>query len=308
MMEGEVINFKRPYVLSSTRTRVMQSLKKDTLILTPFNLPKKNHKALVKFETPISLDKNSIVIPSSLVNMRTLPCPNSPKSIQKSRHSRTSSCQIQVSSFAQTKKMTPSEALANFPYHLKNFEKYEINTYNFLYFIGQDAVKQKAIFTDSSGNYIIKPRDYIFFRYEIIQLLGSGSYSQVLKCYDHKKNQHVAIKILKVQPKFRESGETEYKFLHLLNNNIRNETNIIKVYKKLVFRNHLIIVSELLHQNLFQFIEANDFHPININIVKRIATQLLIALNHIHSNNIIHCDLKPENILLKIQVNQVYAL
>ncbi|OMJ84138.1 hypothetical protein SteCoe_14830 [Stentor coeruleus] len=300
MMEGEVINFKRPYVLSSTRTRVMQSLKKDPLILTPFDIPKANRKALIKFEAPIPLDKKSIVIPLNPTNIKASPCTNSPKSSpHKSHHSRTSSQQIQISSFIQTKKMTPSEVLTNFPYHLTDFEKNEIKNYNFSYFIGQDAVKQKSIFTDASGNYIIKPKDHIFYRYEIIQLLGSGSYSQVLKCYDHKKNQHVAIKILKLQPKYRESGEIEYNILNLLNNNTKNETNIIKVYKKLVFRKHLIIVSELLHQNLYQFIESYDFKPININIVKRITTQLLIALNHIHSNNIIHCDLNPENILLK---------
>merc|ERR1712014_507168 len=47
-------------------------------------------------------------------------------------------------------------------------------------------------------------------------------------------------------------------------------------------KEHLIIVTELLRDNLYEF-----------------SKQVLIALEYVHSLRLIHCDLKPENILIR---------
>ena len=39
--------------------------------------------------------------------------------------------------------------------------------------------------------------DHIAYRYEIIEMLGKGSFGQVIRAYDHKMHQHVAIKIIR---------------------------------------------------------------------------------------------------------------
>ena len=67
-------------------------------------------------------------------------------------------------------------------------------------------------------------------------------------------------------------------------------------------KEHLIIVTELLRQNLFEFgkyISEND-EPIYFtrNRLCYICRQCLIALNFVHNLGLVHSDIKPENILL----------
>ena len=66
-----------------------------------------------------------------------------------------------------------------------------------------------------------------------------------------------------------------------------------------VFRKHLIITFEMLSVNLYEFIKMNNFQGFSLNLIKRFAIQILIALFYMREHNICHCDMKPENILLR---------
>ena len=39
--------------------------------------------------------------------------------------------------------------------------------------------------------------DHLVYRYEIMEVLGKGSFGQVVKSYDHKTGQYVAVKIIR---------------------------------------------------------------------------------------------------------------
>lgn len=39
--------------------------------------------------------------------------------------------------------------------------------------------------------------DHIAYRYEILEVIGRGSFGQVIRALDHKTNTHVAIKIIR---------------------------------------------------------------------------------------------------------------
>jgi len=39
--------------------------------------------------------------------------------------------------------------------------------------------------------------DHVAYRYEILELLGKGSFGQVIRAYDHKTRQCVAVKIIR---------------------------------------------------------------------------------------------------------------
>lgn len=39
--------------------------------------------------------------------------------------------------------------------------------------------------------------DHIGYRFEVLEVIGKGSFGQVLKCLDHKTNELVAIKMIR---------------------------------------------------------------------------------------------------------------
>lgn len=66
-----------------------------------------------------------------------------------------------------------------------------------------------------------------------------------------------------------------------------------------MWRRHVCIVFELLSDNLYELIIRNNYEGLSEELIRRFAIQILIGLEYLGSEGIVHCDLKPENILLK---------
>lgn len=94
-----------------------------------------------------------------------------------------------------------AEALQLYGDRLTEFEKQEINEYSEIWYLGLEAEKLHACgvkdYDDENGTYIKVNKDHVAYRYEIIETLGKGSFGQVLKCFDHKKKEHIAVKIIR---------------------------------------------------------------------------------------------------------------
>ena len=52
-------------------------------------------------------------------------------------------------------------------------------------------------FDNDQNEYIIRMNEHLGFRYEVNKKIGKGSFGVVMRCYDHKEKEYVAIKILK---------------------------------------------------------------------------------------------------------------
>jgi dual specificity tyrosine-phosphorylation-regulated kinase 2/3/4 len=190
--------------------------------------------------------------------------------------------------------------LTQFYDRLNEFEYKEIASYPEIYFIAKTKRKFTGKFCDERFYYRCFVGDHIAYRYEIVKLLGDGSFGMVLQCFDHKTQTMVALKILRKGKKFAKIGEMEAGVLEVLRIE-SDEEAIVKKLDQFKFRGHFFIVFELLSIDLYQFLKKNEFHGANLNIIKRIAVQIIIALKHIHASGFIHCDLKPENILFKAE-------
>ena len=80
-----------------------------------------------------------------------------------------------------------------------------------MYFLGLDAPKIQATsllghnfgFDDERGDYQVVVKDHLAYRFEVLDKLGSGSFGQALKCFDHMKQAMVAIKVIRNKKRFQ---------------------------------------------------------------------------------------------------------
>lgn len=88
-----------------------------------------------------------------------------------------------------------------------------------------DASVHNSGYDDAKGDLYLTAHDHIAYRYEILSLLGSGSFGQVVKCYDHKEKGHVAVKIIRNKRRFEKQGLVEVSVLNKLAAEVSGTSN-----------------------------------------------------------------------------------
>jgi hypothetical protein len=156
--------------------------------------------------------------------------------------------------------LSPAAALKLYMNQMTLFEQGEILDFPQVYFVG--STKQKVRpngdastnngYDDERGDYTVVPHDHINFRYEILSVLGKGSFGVVLKCFDWKTSQHVAIKLIRNKKRFHHQALVEVKILEHLRDRADGDAGqtMVTMTEYFYFRNHMCISFELLSINL----------------------------------------------------------
>ncbi|KHJ41222.1 kinase domain protein [Trichuris suis] len=127
-------------------------------------------------------------------------------------------------------------------------------------------------------------------------MIGSGQFGIVYSAIHRKSGRHVAVKIIN-KKKFPSNREAS----------LRTEVNITQklkhpgvVHFECVLETpcRIYITMEKLKGDMLEMILSSQKGRLNERISRFLVYQILIALNYLHGQNVVHCDLKPENILL----------
>jgi dual specificity tyrosine-phosphorylation-regulated kinase 2/3/4 len=121
-------------------------------------------------------------------------------------------------------KSVPSQAVQMWPLNI--FEKGEIVDYKEVYFCGTKNARKHVGdldhqtnnfgYDDDRGDYNIVMGDHLAYRYEVVDMLGKGSFGQVVRCIDHKTGLLVAVKIIRNKKRFHQQALVEVNILQKL--------------------------------------------------------------------------------------------
>jgi len=106
----------------------------------------------------------------------------------------------------------------------------------------------------------VKSGDHLDYKYEVLKILGKGSFAQVVSAIDHTSGKQYAIKITR-------NSEADHKFAvkeselldFLMKNDPHDKHNIVRMISSFVFRGHHCFVFELLFTDLFEHLKENNF-------------------------------------------------
>uniref|UniRef100_A0A1B0DA27 Uncharacterized protein n=1 Tax=Phlebotomus papatasi TaxID=29031 RepID=A0A1B0DA27_PHLPP len=203
---------------------------------------------------------------------------------------------------------------------------FEIRTANVDYYVGQDplkdgelmilpppdsgvgaylakswetAIKQalmpvtKTSATDNEENVQDMGQLYQIFPDEV---LGSGQFGTVYGGIHRKTHREVAIKVID-KMRFPTKQEAQLKNEVAILQNI-SHCGVVNLERMFETPERIFVVMEKLKNDMLEMILSSEKGKLSERVTKFLITQILVALKHLHSKNIVHCDLKPENVLL----------
>ena len=139
-------------------------------------------------------------------------------------------------------------------------------------------------------------------RYQIVNLLGKGGYSEVYKAYDLENHMYVACKLHQLNQNWKEEIKDNYIKHTIRENQIHKEINhskIVRHYDTIEIDNNSFctVLEYCSGPDLATYLQRNRF--IQEKEARIIITQILEGLEYLNKlpNKIIHYDLKPENII-----------
>jgi dual specificity tyrosine-phosphorylation-regulated kinase 2/3/4 len=119
-----------------------------------------------------------------------------------------------------------SATTASQVHNLNIFERGEIVDYSDIYFCGTSRARKivgdpantatNFGYDDERGDYNIVEGDHLAYRYEVVDLLGKGSFGQVVRCVDHMTGILVAVKIIRNKKRFHQQALVEVNILKKL--------------------------------------------------------------------------------------------
>ena len=141
----------------------------------------------------------------------------------------------------------------------------------------------------------------------LMSYIDSGCFAEIYLSKKQDSNillatKKISLNYISVEPLFKTSLQTEINFLKEM-----NHPNIIKLYEVKVKPDYIYLIMEYCNggslKSALNTYKAKYGKPFSEEIVKYLMNQILLAVEYLHSQGIVHRDLKLDNILLKYNNN-----
>lgn len=128
------------------------------------------------------------------------------------------------------------------------------------------------------------------------EVLGSGQFGIVYGGVHRATGHVVAIKIIE-KKRFPTKQEAALKNEVSILQNLHHP-GVVNLERMFETPEKIFVVMEKLKGDMLEMILSSELGRLSERITRFLVMQILVALKHLHSKNIVHCDLKPENVLL----------
>lgn len=170
---------------------------------------------------------------------------------------------------------------------------------------------------DGEGYYKTRVGEVLADRYRTTGEVGRGVFSTVLRCADiaagtamgtsSGQHPHVVLKLIRNNDVMRKAAEKEVSLLGMISSaDEEGKKHCVRMLSTFEYRHHTVIVFEAMHMNLRETLKKFGKNVgINVSAVRLYGRQLLVALRHLASLQIVHADIKPDNIVVSEDLKQV---
>ncbi|KAK1386932.1 Non-specific serine/threonine protein kinase [Heracleum sosnowskyi] len=157
---------------------------------------------------------------------------------------------------------------------------------------------------DAEGYYKYQIEELLYDRYKVIDPLGKGVFSNVVRASDSKARscnpEMVDIKIIRCSDTMYKSGLDEVVILKkLVDADPKDMRHCVRFQSSFEYNSHLCLVFESLDMNLRQYLKKFSYDiGLELTVARDFSKQLFIALEHLKNCGVLHSDIKPDNMLL----------
>jgi serine/threonine protein kinase len=133
-------------------------------------------------------------------------------------------------------------------------------------------------------------------RYEVVDVLGEGGMGQVLRAWDPKLQQHVALKV--INPALIGKEKVQVRAARELNVmlSLRSHPNIVTVLDYV--EEPFALVMELIDGEELAEVIARNPQGLPVDMIYDVASAMVGALGFAHEKEILHRDMKPGNVMV----------
>ncbi|CEO58553.1 Putative Complex: human SRPK2 bound unphosphorylated (Precursor) [Penicillium brasilianum] len=158
------------------------------------------------------------------------------------------------------------------------------------------------------GYHPVQIGDYFHSRYRVIHKLGYGSYSTTWLARDEKSNKYVAVKVCTANSNPKEVDILST-FGHTLNSPVHNpaKTMVPSILDTFTIHgpngNHACYRTAPARASLSQVKDGSWIRLFQLDVARSLAAQLVLVVDYVHAQGIVHGDLHLGNILFKVPHN-----